>query len=245
MGIFSFSRMTPEDLVSALRSLKRPVLHAVLLYGSAAAGDHIKRRSDFNLLIVAETLFPEDLRALRETTRRWVREGHPPPMLLTLAQLRESCDVFPIEILDIQDNHRLLLGTDVVGNLKVEVGNLRLQLEHELKAKLIQLRESYLLTGGKPRRVLRLVTGSLSSILVLARGALRLFTSDVPSQKLEAVRRLSAYLALEVAVFEQAARLREGGLSARQVDPEALFARYLGAVEELVRQVDAFIHQEN
>ncbi len=243
MGLLKASRMTPEDLAAAFERLERPRIRSVMLYGSAAAGDHVARRSDYNVMVVADSLVPEDLRALRDITRRWVREGHPPPLLLTLQQLHGSCDVFPIEILDLRDSHRVLLGEDVAAGLAVQPENLRLQLEHELKSKLIRLREAYLLTGGKSGQVVRLVTDSLSSILVLCRATLRLFQPQVPPRKLDAVRELSRHLRLEVEVFEQAAALKEGRLTPRQVEAESLFARYLGAVEALVEQVDTLIRR--
>lgn len=236
--------MVPEDLAAAFRRLERPRILSLMLYGSAAAGDHTGRRSDYNLMLVTDSLLPEDLRALREATRRWVREGHRPPLLLTVEQLRGSCDVFPIEILDLRESHRVLLGEDVTSGLVVQPENLRLQLEHELKAKLIRLREAYLLTGGKSSQVLHLVIDSVSSILVLCRATLRLFEPQVPARKLDALRELSRHLRVEVPVFEQAVALKEGRLALRDVEAEDLFARYLGAVEALVQQVDAFIHQE-
>lgn len=101
-----------------------------------------------------------------------------------------------------------------------------------------------MLTGGKAGQVLHLVIDSVSSILVLCRATLRLFQAQVPPRKLDALRELSRHLKVEVPVFEQAVALKEGRLALRDVEAEDLFARYLGAVEALVQQVDAFIHQE-
>lgn len=243
MGIFRTSRMTPEELVRALKNVDRPRIRSVILYGSAAAGDQVARQSDVNLMLVTDSLLPGDLRSLRACCRGWVRQGNPPPMLLTLDQLRDSCDVFPIEMLDLKESHRILMGEDVVTPLSVDLDDLRLQLERELKSRLIQLREGYLLADPKPKRVLGLVTGSLSSVLVLARAALRLFQADVPRRKPEALKTLAPHIGLNLAPFEQAMRLREGALSPRQVNAEDLFASYLEAVELLVTRVDTHIRR--
>lgn len=244
MGLFSKrKKMEPEEFVDLLRGLSRPELRSVVLYGSAAAGDYVGDRSDYNLLIIAERLGLEDLQALAGPTRRWLESGNPPPMLMTEERLRGSCDVFPIEILDIKDSHRILLGSDVVSDLVVSRENLRLQIEQELKGKLIQLRAACLRVGAEGKDLGNLAVNSLSSFLVLARATLRLFSDEVPPQKLAAVEGLARYLTIDVETLRQVTRLKEGSLSSREVQPEELFAAYLAAVEQLVDQVDAWIHR--
>src|SRR5438034_1098526 len=51
-----------SHLVGDLRATHGENLASVVLYGSAAAGDHIELRSDYNLLIALHRIGPEDLR---------------------------------------------------------------------------------------------------------------------------------------------------------------------------------------
>ena len=51
-----------NSLVSDLRSTHGDNLASVVLYGSAAAGDYVELRSDYNLLIALNRITPEDLR---------------------------------------------------------------------------------------------------------------------------------------------------------------------------------------
>ena len=46
--------MKPEQLVEQLKRALPASLRSVVLYGSAAAGDHVAGKSDFNILVVAE-----------------------------------------------------------------------------------------------------------------------------------------------------------------------------------------------
>ena len=48
--------MTLDELVTQLRAAYGARLSSVVLYGSAAGGDHIKDRSDYNVLVLLESL---------------------------------------------------------------------------------------------------------------------------------------------------------------------------------------------
>lgn len=233
--------MTPEQLVEKLRQADPTGLKAVILYGSAAAGDHVGKRSDFNVLVLMDRLGLAELKRFLKPSESWVKAGNAPPLLFTPDSLRRSADVFPIELLDIRDSHRMLYGEDLTVEIKVNPENLRLQLEHELKGKVIQLRERYLETGGKSKRVADLMIGSLSSFLVLFRAALRLFRDQVPPTKLEAVKLLSSHIRFDPAVFEAVASLKAGTKKLREVDTEELFERYLQTIETIVEAVDSHL----
>lgn len=216
-------------------------LKSAILFGSAAAGDHMGAGSDFNLLIISERLSVEDLKRVMPHSNKWIRSGNPPPLFFTWERLKRSCDVFPIEILDIVDARRILSGEDLVASLTVSGENLRLQLEHELKGKLIQLREGFLGTKGKSSRIIRLLVESLSSFLVLARASLRLLGDTTPPQKLEAMRLLGERFRFDVEPFETVAKIKEGTLRGRHVDAVDLFSRYHSAAEQFVDSVDEYI----
>ncbi len=237
--------MTPEQLAERLKTALPSALRAVVLYGSAATGDHIAGRSDYNVLVVASPLGKAELDALAPAAQEWARDGHRPPLLFTPAQLAASADSFPIEILDIQKCHRLLFREDPLAGVHVAFENLRLELERELKAKLLHLRESYLLAAGKPKRVAELLAASLSSFLVLFRAALRLYQDEVPMPKLEALRALATHLGFDPQVFLTIQQLKEGKLKARDVSPPDLFAQYLAAVEAIVEAVDRRIRPQS
>jgi len=232
--------MKPEDLVVRLKTELADNLQSVILYGSAAGGDHAGTHSDYNVLVVAQALGLEALSAASKSAIAWARAGNPPPMFFTLDGLKKSADVFPIELLDMKDAHKVLHGEDVLKDIEVSTVNLRLQIEHELRGKLIRLREHFLLTGTKQRRIIRLMIESLSSFLVLSRAALRLFQEDVPVQKIQALEPLGKHLSLDLSVFKKVDALKRKELSAREVIAEELFKEYLATIEKLVDAVDAY-----
>src|SRR6185436_4805581 len=123
--------MTLDELVAQLRKVYGDQLRSVVLYGSAAAGEHIPKRSDYNVLVIVDTLTADSLRAASATARSWAEAGNPAPLTLTAAEWRGSVDIFPMEYADMIERHRVLHGESPFAGISVEPGDLRLQLEQE------------------------------------------------------------------------------------------------------------------
>ena len=229
--------MNPESFTTQLKEICGDNLQAVILYGSAAAGDYTGKQSDYNLLVLLKYIDFPVLKILMAPTEKWSRTGNRPPLLFTRERLLQSVDVFPIEMLDMKQSHKVLFGEDLLEQMDISVEHLRLQVEHELRTKLIALREQYLLTGGRPRALKKLMVQSLSSFLVLFRAALRLYGDEIPTKKLDAVRQLTAKLELDATPFEQVQQLKNG----EKVDavPETLFEIYLSTIVSIIDAVDA------
>jgi predicted nucleotidyltransferase len=81
-----------SGLVEDLRATHGTNLASVVLYGSAAAGDHIELRSDYNILIALNRITPEDLRQAQAPMREWQRLGHPLPVYFTVEELSDAAD---------------------------------------------------------------------------------------------------------------------------------------------------------
>lgn len=235
--------MTPEKLVEELKQACPTGLKSVVLYGSAAAGDHSGKQSDYNVLVVTEDMDLDTLNALAKPASAWAKAGNPAPMLFTEERLAKATDVFPIELLDIRECHKVLHGEDLVQGLEIDTKNLRLEIEHELRGNLIRLRQSYLLTQGKSKAVADLMIQSLSTFLVLFRASLRLFEEQVPQKKFEALEKLSTHLAFDGSAFRTVQGLKDGTRKTKDIVIEELFNRYLKTVECVVDAVDAYIHK--
>lgn len=234
--------MTPDTLTQKLKETLGTTLRSVLLYGSAAAGDHAGKHSDYNILVVTSEMSLQTLQALAPIASQWDREGNPAPLLFTAERLQQSADVFPIELLDMKECHKILFGEDVLASIDVQTDNLRLEIEHELRGKLIQLRQQFLLTKGKSGRVKTLMIDSLGTFLVLFRAALRLFQEDIPATKMDALHALSTHIEFDATVFEQLdAMKRQKGTN--DIDEIQLFGNYLKTIESVVDAVDAYIHK--
>ena len=235
----------PEKLLSALteKLLKAygDRLVSVVLYGSAASGDHHAQFSDLNILCILTQVTPAEL-ALAEPIFFWWREkGSPAPLLLTHHELLTATDCFAIEFHDIQSSHRILHGPDLVSTLAIDNSFYRAQVEHDLRAKLLRLRQK---AGGllsNPDLLRRLLLDSVSTFCVLFRHALILHGVPAPALKRDVIARARETFAIDPAPFEQLLDVREARRKPRDLDPGDLLAPYLAAISQVIDAVDILV----
>ena len=163
-----------EAFLDDLRATHGKNLASVILYGSAAAGDFIPNKSDYNLLIALDKITPKDLRKAHACMREWAKLGHPIPVYFTVDELQNAADVFPIEFHHMERARKVLYGTDVLANLKISDEFLRHQTEYELRSKLIRLRRGIFRLRLRSKVWSILMAESLSSFAALFRAVLML-----------------------------------------------------------------------
>lgn len=234
--------MTPEQFAEQLQAALAGKLKSVVLYGSAATGDFIEGVSGYNLLVVADPLGASELLAISSAAEKWEKAGNPLPEFFTPSELASSADAFPIEILDMQRARKTLFGADLLAALIVDPAHLRMQLEHELKSKLLFLRQKYLAASQDPKRLTRLLVSSLSTFLVLFRAAVRLYDEDVPMDKQAALQVLGTRLAFDASPFLAVLEFKAKGQLPPDIDLKMLANRYLASVEQVVRAIDQHLH---
>lgn len=225
-----------QDLVDRLRKALPEQLVSVILYGSAASGDHHGEFSDLNVLCVLARVTPAELGAC-EPVFKWWRDGNPSPLLLSEEEVRSSTDCFPIEFHDMQERRRVLFGADVIEKLDIDKTFYRAQVEHELRAKLLRLRQKAAGILGDKQALLKLMIDSSSNFLVLSRHALLLSGTPTGWQKREVARNLAG-IHVDASPFDILLDLRERKKKSGDVDVEALFASYLKQIEIVVAHVD-------
>jgi hypothetical protein len=234
--------ISPKEFARQAVGFLPDAIHSIVLYGSSLAGDFDQAVSDHNVLVIARRLNVSDLNALAPLARQWAKQGNRPPLLFTLEEARNIADSFPLELLDIQEAHEILAGGPLPIEWQVSVDNLRLQLEREFKEKLLRLREQYMLAAGNANQIVALMADSLGNFLVLARGALRLFSAEVgavvPRCKLDAVDALTKHVTFDPRVFRTISEVRAGRTKPRDVPAEETFERYLSAIEAIEKAVN-------
>ena len=232
------AKMTLDELVAQLQKAYGDELRAVVLYGSAAAGELIPKRSDYNVLVIVDALPAERLRASAATARAWKEGGSPPPLTLTTAEWRGSADIFPMEYADILERHRVLYGTPPFEGITVDPPHLRLQLEHEAMGTLLHFRQGVLGAGGEHRAQTELLTASLSRMMVLFRALVRLH-GGTPSTDYEVLSREAAGLGgLDAEAFVRVVRHVRGERRLDAAGAADTLVAYLAQLERLMAHID-------
>src|SRR5580704_18154448 len=174
-----------DQIVEKLRKALDSRLVSVVLYGSAATGDHHEKFSDYNVLCVLTQISPAELRAVEPVFRWWRETGNPSPLLLTEHELKTSTDCFAIEFHDIREHHRILHGPDLVESLEIDRKFYRAQVECQLRTKLLRLRQKAGAVLSDKNSLRGLLADSVSTFCVLFRHALLLDGVPAPARKRE------------------------------------------------------------
>ncbi|GAC1515114.1 MAG: hypothetical protein NVS1B4_04570 [Gemmatimonadaceae bacterium] len=211
-----------------------------MLYGSAARGTHVAGKSDYNVLVLVDSLDFSHLKAASSAVREWGDAGNPPPLVLTTEEWHQSADVFALEYADILARHRVLEGSLPTAGLTVAPSDIRLQLEHEARGKLMRLRRAVLAAGDDGDRQLAILDGSFSAFMVVFRGLARLHGEEPPPDNVELARSVARRIGFDESSFVRVARHVRGEESLDPGDAATILAAYLGALERLVAHVDAF-----
>jgi predicted nucleotidyltransferase len=227
-----------DRLVEKMKSAFGADLRSVVLYGSAAGGDFHPQHSDLNVLCVLHRLGVKQLESGNEVTRWWVGKGHPAPLLLTEEEIRSAADVFPIEFHDIKMQHKLLHGDDLFTTMTVPMTRHRIQLEHELRSKLLRLREQYMASRHDQHALQRLLTASVSTFGALFRHVLVVLGRPAPAKKQEVFETLGTTLGLDVSPFLALLDIRQSGGKLSMAEGKELFEKYLAQVERVIEEVD-------
>ena len=131
---------TVEQFAESVRGALGARAVSIVLFGSAA------RRGlagPADTLVICDRVDPGVLAALADASRAWLKDGHPAPLVFGEAEWRDSADVFAIEMTDMRAHHRLLAGRDPWAGVAVRDEDVRRQLEHELRGKVVRLRQAF------------------------------------------------------------------------------------------------------
>ena len=227
-----------QELVTRLQQACGENLVSIVLYGSAAREDFHEEFSDVNVLVVLQHLEPSSFAAISAVLHWWSREEKlRPPMIMTLDELRESADVFAIEMLDIQRSHKTLFGQDVVTAIDVPMNLHRVEVEHELRTTLLRLRHHLLLSPDNQDELRAVLAKSITSVLTLFRHALIALGQNPPQAKPELLETAAEVFGFEVQPLRSILALRNQGPHSENL--HELYHAYMSAIQRVAHELDA------
>ncbi|MCX5698324.1 MAG: hypothetical protein NTX01_01310 [Candidatus Omnitrophica bacterium] len=224
-----------RNLTQGLKGIYREELLSLILYGSAVSGEFVDKHSNLNLLAVLKNT---DLEVIKKSSKFIHKFKRINTLFLTEDYIANSTDIFPIEFLDMRENYFVLNGKDVLKDIQVDIRNLRFQCEHELKAKLIKLRQAYLLLNNNTPALRSLLFMSFTSVLHILRNVLRIKGRKPPYLKHEVLEKLALEFKIDIGVWGKilSAKNKKIKLTGRGI--EQLFISFVRELELIVTIVD-------
>ena len=228
-----------EEFVKRVREAGGGNVESMILFGSAVAGDFRPGLSNLNVLCVLRDSSFQALHALTPAAKWWDKQKQPPPLCMTRHELERTVDVFTIELLDMQQHHRVLYGEDAVKDLRIPMDLHRVQVEYELREKLVLLRQHILVASDSESRLLELLVRSAPSFTTLFRHALIALGGTPPTTRREALEVLAKRVGFDSSVLLRVLDAREKKTDLKKGEAEDVAAQYLALVEKVAAAVDA------
>lgn len=241
----------PDEYQQHLRAYVKDVqrvyggaLDGVLLYGSAVGGEFLPGRSNLNIVLVVTSTKADVLKKYSGLHRRWAKEQIVVPLFVTQADLPAMALVFPLEYLEIQEQHRLLAGQDPFVGFTVDQRHLLPEVLQSLRGNLLRVRQRFIEAGGTEEAITILLPLSLTAILPCLRGAQRLLKRPVLFHGEPLLKDFETLLSIDLSGLRDAWLLKRGQISPGQKEVPRLMERYLESLEQLVRAVETRLTQE-
>ncbi len=224
--------------VEKLKAVYAERLLGIMLYGSTARGAYVSKRSNINLLVALDRVGSKELADYRGLRTEVEKPPMATPLFLDPNYVRFSTDTFPLEFLDIRSFHVLLSGQNILGEITVNPKHLRLELEREIKGKLLLARQAYLESDGNEARLLSILSRSFNSLRVIFFGIVYLRENRVVRDVRELVERVSEHFGLDPTVLLEIGRARAGEIKVTKTEMEKLFFTYLEELARMAEKVD-------
>ena len=226
------------DLTEDYRQVFGKDLVSLILYGRAAGGHYVKGKSDINLLVV---LTKEGINRLEDSlaiVKQWKKNRVAVPLVMTKAFIESSLDCYPIEFLNMKNSHILIHGEDVLEQLKFKPEDLRLQIEKELKGKLVLLRQSYLESEGNSRQIKQLISRSVTAFISIFNALIYLKQGSAQQKRRETIKELAKLFTFDANLFLTCVDIKEGVDKLSGEEIARVFNKYLREVENICNIVD-------
>jgi len=227
-----------EEIISDYISIFGENLLSIILYGSAARGEYVKKKSDINLLIV---LTENGLNLLGEglsIVKKWRKRAVSVPLFLTPEYINSSLDSFPIEFFNIKHSYKVIFGEDILEGISINDKELRLQLERELKGKLLHLRESFFESADNKLRLKILFSTSFRAFLSMFPVIIHLKGIEVAEKRRILLDRTVDVLGLDKELFTKLWNIKEGKYKFSKGEGKKIWEGYIDQVRKIAFEID-------
>jgi hypothetical protein len=180
----------------------------------------------------------ENLEKAMVTVKRGRKSRVAVPLFMTRDYICSSLDAYPVEFLDMKLHHIQVYGEDIFHGLEINHGHLRLQVERELKGKILHLRKRFFETEGKDRQLRELIRASLTAFLSSFKALLYLAGIAVPRERREIIKAAAQAVGLDESVFMKCMTIREGNDKYSKTEVADIYRAYVKEIDKLCRRVD-------
>jgi hypothetical protein len=227
-----------EKLASQIADDLGDNLKSIMLIGTAIRGGCAPAHQEVNLMVLVEDASTAAIGPIEKPLGAWVKKGNAAPLIFQQSEWEASTDVFPIEIEDMREAHKLIAGADPFVGIETKRDDLRQELEREVRGKLLQLRAQYAAFAQNGGALTRLLVDSASTFFVLMRALVRLEGQAPETSPARLVAQAAEIADLDVTAFSWVVDKISGDNVKALKSDDPIAARYVDEMQKLTRYVD-------
>ncbi|HVO65809.1 MAG TPA: hypothetical protein VMT12_04925 [Syntrophales bacterium] len=226
------------DITDDFKKVFGSDLVSIILYGSGASGHYVPGKSDLNFFVILSKEGIDNLGKAIDSVARWRKRKVAIPIFMTKEELLSSLDCYPIEFLSMKRHYVVVYGEDVLGGLSFEPRNLRLQIERELKGKILHLRRGLLEAEGRAKRVRELIQSSFIAFISIFKALLHFKGIDIPHSRRDIIRAVAKTYSINEDIFLKCTDIKEDTDRVPASEVITVFKDYMKEIEKLSEEVD-------
>lgn len=194
-----------REFSDTIRELGGDNVLALTVFGALAAGTFDPSRQTAASVIVLGRVDLDFLRRFAEHGPHFGKLAIAAPLVMTPAYIAESCDAFPLELIEIHQNRLTLCGDDYFADLAFDDAHVRLACEREFKTMQLELRQGLLAAAGKQRDLEPVIRTVADELVRTMRGLLWLHGDRTAHPALQVVSAIEGQIARKLSGIRQVA----------------------------------------
>mgnify|MGYP006275789401 CR=1 FL=1 len=193
-----------------------------------------------NLVVILKDDSVKSLASIGKYIKKIIKKV-PTPLFISRKYIETSLDSYPLEFLNIYSDYEIMEQKhSIISQLKFDKEFIRLQIERELKGKLILIKTALLENYKNEKTLNELIKVSFSSIIPVLKGFIFLLGLDIPKDNNSVIKLSDEKTDFSIQSFKTANEIFEGkNIKKLDISINSFFDEYTDQLNRLSLYVDA------
>lgn len=206
-------------------------LKSIVMYGSAVSHEFKAGKSDINMALFFNDISIHTLSKASIIQEKWLKKGVNVPFYFVESQFVDTCTNFPLEILDMKSNYRVLQGQDFLNDIEPDNEQIKKQCERELRRISIHLRRLFVTHYKNENRLFKLLNDSMRDLIPVLKGIVVLYGESIPNSKSEIVAKVEDLINLGISSLSEVFNIAN---NVKKIDIKELVENYCNDIDKMI-----------
>lgn len=223
-----------DEYVGDYLALFNKDLKSIIMYGSAVSHEFMAGKSDVNMAIFLNDISIYNLSKASLIQEKWLKRGVNVPFYFSESLLADTCESYPLEILDMKSNYRVLHGLDILSKMDINNDHIKRQCERELRRFAIHLRRLFVTNYSNDVVLVQSLQESMKDLIPILKGIVVLYDEAIPNSKSEIVAKVEDLVNLGISSLSEVFNIAN---NVKKIDIKELMEKYCNDIDKMISVV--------